>query len=285
MPPLRTALSQGPAGVPGSAEAGLDALDRAARRAAAAGARLLVTPELSLTGYALGDRLPERAEAADGPSAHAVARIAAAHGVAIAYGYPERADGLLYNSARLIAPDGAPLANYRKTHLYGGYETEHFTPGAELVVQARLDGIRVGLLICYDVEFPEAVRAHALAGTDLLLVPTALMRPYENVARTVVPARAWESQLYIAYANRCGREGEFTFTGLSCLAAPDGTVRARAGTGDDLITADADPARLAASRAENPYLADRRPELYSTLHAHPHPHPEPHAPLQGEPRR
>lgn len=275
MPPLRIALSQGPAGVPGTVEASLDALDRAARRAAAAGARLLVTPELSLTGYALGARLPERAEEAGGPSARAVARIAAAHRIAVAYGYPERADGVLHNSVRLLGPDGAPLAGYRKTHLYGPYETEHFTPGTELVVQACLNGVRVGLLICYDVEFPEAVRAHALAGTELLLVPTALMRPYEHVALTVLPARAWESQLYIAYANRCGPEGDFTFAGLSCLAAPDGTVRARAGAGEDLLVADADPALLAASRAENPYLTDRRPELYH----------QPHDAPQGEPHR
>ncbi|RLL65717.1 carbon-nitrogen hydrolase family protein [Streptomyces sp. Z26] len=262
MPPLRIALSQGPVGVPATVDAGLDALDRAARRAAAAGARLLVTPELSLTGYALGDRPAERAEPADGPSAQAVARVAAAHGVAVAYGYPERAGDRLHNSVRLVGPDGAPLADYRKTHLYGGWETAHFTPGDTLVVQADLDGVRLGLLVCYDVEFPEPVRAHALAGTQVLLVPTALMRPYERVARTVVPTRAWESQLYVAYANRCGTEGEFAFTGLSCLAAPDGTVPARAGDGADLLVADVDLGLLAASRAENTYLADRRPELY-----------------------
>ncbi len=164
-----------------------------------------------------------------------------------------------------MGPDGARLAHYRKTHLFGAYETAAFTPGDDLVVQADLDGVRLGLLICYDVEFPEAVRAHALAGTDLLLAPTALMRPYEIVPQTIVPARAWESQLYIAYVNRCGDEGDFTFAGLSCLAAPDGTVRARAGAGEDLIVADVDPGLLAASRAENTYLGDRRPALYTSL--------------------
>ncbi|HEX5569664.1 MAG TPA: carbon-nitrogen hydrolase family protein [Streptomyces sp.] len=269
MTPLRTALLQGPGGVPGSTADSLAALDRAARRAAAAGARLLVTSELYLTGYALGDRAAELAEPADGPGARAVARTAAEHGLAIAYGYPERGERGLHISVQLIGPDGTRLANYRKTHLYGGYERAHFTPGDTTVVQADLDGVRVGMLICYDVEFPEAVRAHALAGTELLLVPTALMRPYEIVAETILPARAFESQLYIAYANRCGTEGEgedrLTFTGLSCLAAPDGTVRARAGTGEDLIVADADPALLKASRADNPYLRDRRPELYTSL--------------------
>ncbi len=270
MSPLRIALYQGPGGVPASTDASLQSLDAAARRAAAQGARLLVTSELYLTGYALGERTAESAEEADGPGARAVAGIAARHGLAIAYGYPERAGDAVHNSVQLVGPAGETLAGYRKTHLYGGYETDHFTPGDELVVQAELDGLRLGLLICYDVEFPEAVRAHALAGTELLVVPTALMRPYETVAHTLLPARAWENQLYIAYANRCGPEGDFSFAGLSCLAAPDGAVRARAGDGEELLLAEADPALLAASRARNPYLHDRRPDLYH---------------LQGEPPR
>ncbi|HET6636327.1 MAG TPA: carbon-nitrogen hydrolase family protein [Streptomyces sp.] len=263
MTPLRTALYQGPAGVPASTGDSLAALGAAARRAAAAGARLLVAPEMYLTGYALGEKVAGLAETADGPSARAVAAIAAEHGLAIAYGYPERDGETVYNAVQLIGPDGDRLAHYRKTHLFGPYEQAHFTPGDDLLVQADLDGVRLGLLVCYDVEFPEAVRAHALAGTELLLVPTALMRPYEIVPNSVLPVRAWESQLYIGYANRTGREGEWDFAGLSCLAAPDGTVRARAGAGEDLVIADADPALLAASRAENTYLTDRRPELYA----------------------
>ncbi|MEE1929027.1 carbon-nitrogen hydrolase family protein [Streptomyces sp. TRM 70351] len=262
---LRTALYQGPGGIPAAPGDGVAALARAARRAADAGARLLVTPELSLTGYALGAAVREVAEPADGPFAEAVSQIAAEHGLAVLYGYPERDGDAVYNAVRLAGPDGAPLADYRKTHLFGAYERTCFTPGEEPVVQADLDGVRLGLLICYDVEFPEPVRAHALAGTELLLAPTALMRPYEFVPQSVLPVRAWENQLYIAYANRHGTEGAFTFAGLSCLAAPDGTVRARAGTGEDLVVADVDPGLLAASRAENTYLADRRPELYPSL--------------------
>jgi predicted amidohydrolase len=265
MAPLRTALFQGPGGVPRTREDSLAALSDAARRAAEAGARLLLASELYLTGYAVGTALPEVAEAADGPGACRVAEIASKHGLAIAYGYPELDGCTLYNSVQLIGPDGGRLANYRKTHLFGEFENTYFAPGDEPVVQADLDGVRIGLLICYDVEFPENVRAHALAGTDLLLVPTALMRPYEIVAQTILPARAWESQLYIAYTNRCGPEGEFDFAGLSCLAAPDGTVRARAGVGQDLVVADADPDVLKASRAQNTYLGDRRPELYGSL--------------------
>ncbi|SFD06216.1 carbon-nitrogen hydrolase family protein [Streptomyces aidingensis] len=267
MTPLRIAVLQGPAGLPSRPAAALAALDGTARRAAAEGARLLVTPELSLTGYALdGARAVARlAQPADGPWARAAGEIAARHGIAVVYGWPERGPAGVHNSVQLIGPDGSRRAVYRKTHLYGAFETAAFVPGTEQLVQTELDGLRLGLLICYDMEFPETVRAHALAGTDLLLVPTALMRPHEAVARTLVPARALESQLYLAYANRCGPEGGHHFTGLSCLAAPDGTVPARAGTGPELLTAEVDPERLRISRAANPYLRDRRPELYGAL--------------------
>ncbi|MFG2308345.1 carbon-nitrogen hydrolase family protein [Streptomyces sp. NPDC048566] len=270
---MRTALLQS-SGRPGSVAENLTVLDEAAGRAAAAGAGLLVTAELFLTGYAIGDGVGRLAEPADGDSADAVAEIAERHRVAVAYGYPERDRGTgapaggtpdVYNSVQLISADGARLANYRKTHLFGCFEREHFTPGDRTVVQAELNGLRVGLMICYDVEFPENVRAHALAGTDLLLVPTAQMHPFQFVAESVVPVRAFENQMYVAYVNRTGPEGEFEFVGLSTLAGPDGVARARAGRGEELVLADADPVLLAASRETNPYLLDRRPGLYGAL--------------------
>ncbi|MGW5863637.1 carbon-nitrogen hydrolase family protein [Streptomyces sp. NPDC055239] len=261
---MRTALLQS-SGRPGSVAANLKALDESAARAADAGAGLLVAPELYLTGYAIGDDVPRLAEAADGASAAAIAESAVRHGVAIAYGYPERDGEQVFNSVQLIGPDGGRLANYRKTHLFGCFERESFTPGEQAVVQAELGGLRIGLMICYDVEFPENVRAHALAGTDLLLVPTAQMHPFQFVAESVVPVRAFENQMYVAYVNRVGKEGEFEFVGLSTLAGPDGVARTRAGREEQMVFADADPAFLAASREANPYLDDRRPGLYSSL--------------------
>ncbi|MEU1121798.1 MULTISPECIES: carbon-nitrogen hydrolase family protein [unclassified Streptomyces] len=264
MPALRTALLQS-SGRLGSVDANLASLDGAAARAAAAGAGLLVAPELYLTGYAIGDDIARLAEPVDGASAKAVAEIAARHGVGVAYGYPEREGARVFNSVQLIGPDGATLANYRKTHLFGGFERDAFSPGEQAVIQAELGGIRVGLMICYDVEFPENVRAHALAGTDLLVVPTAQMHPFQFVAESVVPVRAFESQMYVAYVNRVGPEGEFEFVGLSTLAGPDGVARARAGRGEELVFGDVDPVFLAASRENNPYLRDRRPGLYASL--------------------
>ncbi|MEH0543103.1 carbon-nitrogen hydrolase family protein [Streptomyces sp. B21-105] len=261
---MRTALLQS-SGRPGSVVENLKVLDEAAERAAAVGAGLLVAPELFLTGYAVGDDVARLAEPSDGDSADAVAETAGRHGIAIAYGYPERAGATVYNAVQLISADGGRLANYRKTHLFGCFERDHFTPGGQSVVQAELDGLTVGLLICYDVEFPENVRAHALAGTDLLVVPTAQMHPFQFVAESMIPVRAFENQMYIAYVNRVGREGEFEFVGLSTLAGPDGIARARAGRAEELVFADADPVALTASRAANPYLRDRLPGLYGSL--------------------
>ncbi|MPY98304.1 MAG: carbon-nitrogen hydrolase [Actinophytocola sp.] len=234
-------------------------------RAAAAGAELLLFPEMATTGYHIGADIPRLAEPADGATALAVAGLAREHGIAVAYGYPERDGDAVFNAVQLIGHGGDRLANYRKTHLFGALDRDWFTPGEHAVVQVELRGIRVGLLICYDVEFPELVRAHALAGTDLLLTPTALMTPYEVVADTLVPARAYESQLYLAYANHTGRERELRYCGRSCVIAPTGQVLARAGEDEQLLLADVDVDLLRASRAANTHLADRRPELYRDL--------------------
>ncbi|SED37511.1 Predicted amidohydrolase [Amycolatopsis tolypomycina] len=242
---MRVAVHQGPLD-------GLPAVD----------ADLVVTAEMITTGYHIGARTHELAEPADGPTAARMSAWARQTGTAIVYGYPETDGGHVYNSVQLIDATGTRLANYRKTHLFGDLDKAWFTPGDDPVVQADLGGLRVGLLICYDVEFPELVRAHALAGTELLVVPTALMSPYELVADTLVPARAYESQLFVAYANRCDTERELTYCGRSCVVAPTGEVLARAGAGPEVIAADVTRDALIASRLENTHLADRRPDLY-----------------------
>ena len=246
---MRVAVHQGP-------------FDELARTVAGSGADLVVAAEMITTGYHIGARTHELAERADGPTAARLAALARETGVALAYGYPETDGEHVYNSVQLVDATGRRLANYRKTHLFGDLDKAWFTAGDEAVVQADVGGVRVGLLICYDVEFPELVRAHALAGTELLVVPTALMSPYELVADTLVPARAYESQLFVAYANRCDTERELTYCGRSCVVAPTGEVLARAGSGPEVIAADVTRDALVASRAENTHLADRRPDLY-----------------------
>ena len=243
-----------------------DYLDAIGAIAASATADLLVCPEMSATGYNIGAAaVAELAEAPDGPVFARLSAIARRHGIAIVYGYPERAATGVYNALRAIGRDGAALADYRKCHLFGELDRGLFLPGEEPVVQFSLDDWRIGLLTCYDVEFPEAVRAHALAGTDLLVVPTGLMEPFSTVATLLVPARAMESQLFVAYANRTGIEAGLEYCGASCVVGPDGRDVVRAGKDEQIVYAELDRSVLLTSRADNPYLADRRPELYRSI--------------------
>lgn len=236
----------------------------AARRAAEAGAELLVTPEMSLTGYHLGPaRLRAVAEPVGGPRCAAAAAVAAEFGLALVFGWPEAHRGAIYNSVQLVDSTGARRALYRKAHLYGDLDGSVFTPGDVGVVQAELGALRVGLLVCYDVEFPEAVRAHAVAGTGLLVVPTALMRPWRFVAETMVPTRAFENRLFLAYTNWAGRERELSYCGLSRVVGPDGVVLAEAGERSSLLVADLDPGAPALARQAVTYLHDRRPALFA----------------------
>lgn len=245
------------------------ALDRIRHQALATaaglqGAGLVIFPEMFLTGYNIGDAVFSLAEPPDGPSAAAVETIARDSGVSVLYGYPERSGNLIFNSARLVHPSRGAIANYRKTHLYGTEEKRLFAPGGDLVM-VELDGLKVGVLICYDVEFPEAVRALALAGAELVAVPTALMEPSDIVARMLVPARAFENQVYVAYAGLCGRERNLGYCGLSCIVGPDGRDLARAGSDPSVLFADIDPAAIPKGRLANPYLSDRRSEIYAAF--------------------
>jgi predicted amidohydrolase len=263
---MKLGVFQGPL-APGGGTDRLAVLDGIAGRAAAEQIDLLILPELFLTGYNIGaEALRARAEPEDGKANQAAASIARKHGVALLYGYPERAvDGKLFNSALLVAPDGARQANFRKLHLFGDMEQNVFTPGTDPAVLAEIDGVKLGILICYDVEFPELVRGLALRGVDLVAVPTAQMQPYEFVPRKLVPTRAYENSVFLAYANHCGREAELIYTGESCIIGPDGSDLARAGTEESLISATLSPKLLAKARALNSFISDRRPTLYASL--------------------
>jgi predicted amidohydrolase len=266
---MRLALYQGPAPV-ARARRPADVRDAYLAEisgvAATADADLLVCPEMSATGYNIGLAAIEAlAEAPDWPIFQRLSALAREHGIALVYGYPERAADGIFNALQAIGPDGSSLAGYRKCHLFGDLDRSLFAAGGEPLVQFTLDGWRIGLLTCYDVEFPEAVRVHALGGTDLLVVPTGLMSPFDEVANLLVPARALESQLFVAYANRCGTEGDLDYLGSSCVVGPDGHDIVRAGRDEQIVYAEISTRTLVASRAENPYLVDRRPELYADL--------------------
>lgn len=262
---MRIACFQGPER-PDTPEGNVALLARVAAKARTGGAALLVAPELFLTGYAIGKEAVERlAEPMDGLSLNAAREIARREKIALCFGFPERDGGKVFNTAVVIGFDGKVVATYRKTHLFGDVDREQFADSGTLPAVFDLGGFKCGLLICYDVEFPENVRAHALNGAELVLVPTALMMPFDIVAKTIVPARAYENQVFVAYVDRCGTEAPFDYCGLSCVVGPDGADLARAGRGEELIFADLDRRSMEESRRLNTHLADRRPELYSRL--------------------
>ncbi|MBB4062972.1 carbon-nitrogen hydrolase family protein [Gellertiella hungarica] len=252
--------------VPADTGANLAKIERAARSAAAMGVTLLVAPELAVSGYSLGARFATIAEPAEGPSIARIRAMAAEQGMAICVGFPERADGVVYNSAVLATPSG-DLHIYRKCHLYGPKERAAFAVSTAPPAVFELGGLKVGMLICYDVEFPEMVRGLALQGAQLVLVPTALPAgpSARQVSRLIVPSRAMENQLFIAYADLCGVENGAAYEGRSVIAAPDGEYLARAGRDETLLFARINPAAYAVTEAETPYLADRMPEVYRKL--------------------
>lgn len=265
---LRIAIDQWAPVTGGKAEA-LEHAAGSAARAAAAGAGLLILPEMAMTGYAIGaEAVSAAAEPPGGPTEAALAAIARAQGIAILTGLPQRAPGGgVWNAAVLFDAAGRPLARYAKTHLYGAVDRAQFAAGPALSPVVALGGWKVALAICYDIEFPELARALALAGAEAILVPTANMAPFESVARRIVPARAEENTVFLAYANYSGPEAAFDYFGLSCLCGPDGADLARAGSAPEMIFADLDRARLDTARAAATHLRDRRPDLYAPLAA------------------
>jgi len=253
------------AGVPGGVEANRAQLRAAAVEAAGAGAGLLITPELFLTGYDIGDQVRELARL---DLTGMVAQIAREAGVAILAGIPEPAGDLLYNTAILVGEHGEVLLRYRKTHLFGELDRRYFTAGDDVVAMVELRGVQVAVLICYDVEFPETVRAAAERGAHLVAVPTAQMTPFEFVAEHLVRARAWENQVYLAYINHDGRERTLEYVGRSSIVAPAGDVLAGAGRGDQLLlaTIDTDVGPAGPSTEPIPDRSPSRPLLTAQSH-------------------
>jgi predicted amidohydrolase len=161
------------------------------------------------------------------------------------------------------------VANYRKTHLWGNYEKSYFTPGNVFLEPFEFEGIKISMLICFDIEFPEPARLLSLKGVQLLIVPTALIG--FDMTTITVPSRALENHIFIAYANRSGPDtyntesSDITFCGHSMIAGPDGHALARASKEkEELIVATIDPLdpKWQAEVENNPYMTSRRIDLY-----------------------
>lgn len=244
----------------GDVDANLARIGRAAGDASKQGASLLVAPELALTGYGAGEAMLNLAEPANGQQIVRLKRIAAETGLTIVAGFAERSDGAIWNSAARVGPLGE-LSVYRKSHLYGDYEKSLFRPEKPLAATFDHAGIKCGMLICYDVEFPENVRRLAQAGVKLVVVPTALPDGWSGqfIAEHVIRARAFENQVFVAYVNHCGEDNRFAYAGGSQIAAPDGSLLALAPTqGEALLIADINVDAYAESYEANTYLRDLR---------------------------
>jgi predicted amidohydrolase len=268
---MRVAAWQCPPG-PLDVAGNLRRLDAVCASAAGQRVEVLVTPEMFTSGYAITPAEVLRlAEEAGGPTESAVAEIARRHGLAVAYGHPERADASVisgagepsaYNAATLIGADGVVRGRHRKVHLWGDVDRSQFAPNPARPAAFDFGGTRAGLLICYDVEFPESVRALTVDGAAIVLVPTANPVGAEQVQEILIRARACENNSGVVYANYCGSDGVLEYNGRSMICGPDGEVLAQADAdGEHLVIADL-PASPQPKSAAASYLADRRPDLY-----------------------
>ncbi|MGI9317577.1 MAG: carbon-nitrogen hydrolase family protein [bacterium] len=230
-------------------------LDRLNDSLAGSALDLVVCPELFISGYNVGDALRELAAPLSGDYSERVAEIAISHHTAIVFGYPEIDGEQLYNAAACISADGLMIANHRKLLLPPGFELEYFQPGEQLTL-FELFGMRCAILICYDAEYPEAVRACAESGAQVVIVPTALVDNWGSVAHQLMPTRAFESGVWLLYANHAGEENGFRYLGASCIVAPDGKDAARAGAEQCLIHYELNQELVSRARNRLPYLKD-----------------------------
>jgi len=253
-------------------ERNLDAALERLEEAAAAGAQLLVLPECAIPGYMFDsaeEALPY-AEEIPGPTTEAFERECARLGVHAITGLLERDGDTLYNAAILVGPDGL-IGSYRKTHLPFLGVDRFVTPGDGFKVFDTALG-RIGLIICYDLRFPEVTRTLALQGADMVALPTNFPMAAKLQCDVIAPARAAENRIYLLVANRVGKERWGEFCGWSQIVDPYGTRLAEAGeTEETLLVADVelekarDKDYVVPGEYELYLFGHRRPELYGAL--------------------
>ncbi len=269
----------------------LEAALEAARAAAAQGAQVICTQELFRTPYFCQSENHGNfrlAEAIPGPTTEAFQALAREEGVVVVASiFEQRAPGLFHNSAAVIDADGALLGTYRKMHIPDDplyYEKFYFTPG-----DANNPGFgawdtafgRLGVVICWDQWYPEAARLTALAGAEIILIPTAIgWHPAEKAAEGAAQHAAWQTiqrshaianGCFVAAVNRIGHEtpagGDgIEFWGQSFVAAPSGEVIAKAAADQpETLLVNADLAQVHEARTHWPFLRDRRIDAYGDL--------------------
>ena len=218
---------------------------------------LMLLPEGFSCGFHIPDQIANVAEPMDGETAQKTATLAQKHNTAILYGYAERVDDTIYNSAQCIDARGNSIANHRKLMLPPGFEQEHYTAGKTATIFDFM-GIKCGILICYDIEFPESTRHLADHGVQCVLAPTALGIDWGVVSERTAPARAFENGIYMAYANSCGTENGATYFGGSCIVGPNGQDIARAVQEPVVLSATIDETTVTTAQTRLPYLTVRK---------------------------
>jgi predicted amidohydrolase len=249
----------------------LETIDRLAGRAAGEGAELVVFPECATTGYFVADRLPALAQPADGPVVGALAGMARRRALHLAVGLALVEDGRYYDAQALFSPRGDLVALYRKAHLFAAERRWYAAGDTPLVVDTPLG--RLGMTICYDLLFPEYIRALVDLGAEIIVNSTDwIADDYQRqvwgwsgpTTRALAATRALENGIHVAMANRVGQELGFTSLGWSSIVGPSGRILAGLEEGEgtrvtDIVLESEDLARW---RGIATYLADRRPELY-----------------------
>jgi len=258
----------------GEVDKNLERISSAVADAAAAGAKVAVLPEAAVTGYAfasLDEALPV-ARRADAVADKVLSGLAETHRLTVICGTLEPTAGEIYNAALIHTPDGRHF-RYRKMHLPFLGIDRFATPGPDAPHVFEVGGLRIGVLICYDLRFPEAARMCAVDGADLIALPTNWPVGVDFHPNLFAPARAAENHSYLLAADRVGTERGTTFMGRSVLVDYDGAFLARASdTEEELLIGEIDPeaarethVRRRPGQHEWDTIADRRPGLYRGL--------------------
>lgn len=263
MTPFTACIVQTTSG-PYDKEGNLNRAFRAMEEARAKGASLILFPEMFLTGYLIRDRLAELAETLEsGPAVAALKAKAKELDMAVVVGLPvlDREGGKPHNSVIFIDRDGTIAGAAHKTHMFGG-EEKMFDPGNQHKAFDTSFG-RVGILVCYDGEFPETARSLALDGAEILCMCAANMSPFEDYHAVYMRARAMENMVHTLYCNYVGDEKRFHYCGQSCAYDPAGKPLAEAGTQEEtMLCVTVDPAKREGPLRDLNYLQNRRKELY-----------------------
>ena len=250
-----------------SVEANLEKACKFIGEAAAAGASIVVFPEIFIAAFPNGTPVEVKLKAAqtmDSPNVAKMCSYAAAHKIWVVFGMYEAADSKKnYNTTLVVDDNGNIAAQYRKTHLYDAFsykESDYNIPGDKLFEPIDTPFGKVGLMVCYEVRFPEVARYEALKGAELILMPTAWFdgEGKSEQLKVSVQARAMENTVFVAMCDMCGgiRIGE------SLVCGPLGDVIAGAGREEELLLAEIDTEKIEAARRVLPVLENRRPELY-----------------------